>query len=145
MPATRSMTQYDDQTASFLEKYEGRIDALEKKVSYLESRERIQRNVNELLLRMIDDNEQYSRKQNIILDGLKVMKNDSDESIRKQIITEINRLKLDIKDWEVVRAHRSGRSYVDKMAFGILLLYVVLVAGVVEIHSTNLEWIHIFT
>ena len=62
----------------------------------------------EILLRKIDQNEQYTRKQNLIIDGLQLYKQDSDDHIRDLVIEEIARLKLDIKPFHVVRAHCTG-------------------------------------
>ena len=45
---------------------------------------------------------------------MKIHEKDSDEKIRKLFLNEVNRLDLDIDSYEVDRAHRTGRSYVDK-------------------------------
>ena len=66
------------------------------------------------LEKSINQNEQYSRKQNLVIDGLHIKKDDTDVHIRNLVLQEINRLDLDIKDFEVVKAHRTGSSYVDK-------------------------------
>ena len=66
------------------------------------------------LVRKADDNDQYSRKLNIILDGLHISKNDDDNKIRRIVLKEIKRLDLDIDEYEVDRAHRTGSPYIDR-------------------------------
>ena len=67
----------------------------------------------EILLRKIDQNEQYSRKQNLIIDGINLRKEDNDEVIRDAVLEELANLNLDIDPSHVVRAHRTGSSYID--------------------------------
>ena len=66
------------------------------------------------MARQIDDNSQYSRKTNIIIDGLTVKSGDNDDSIRRYVLQEIKKLKLDIESFEVDRAHRTAKPYFDK-------------------------------
>ena len=96
----------ESSTPKILQEYEVRITAMEEKIALLESRDQTREKslsvmegriatletTNANLLRMTDDNEQYSRKQNIILDGLHIKKNDTDNPIRNMIIAEIKRL-----------------------------------------------------
>ena len=90
------------------------ISVLEDKVRNLERESAIAKIHRLFLEKSINQNEQYSRKQNLVIDGLRIKKDDTDVHIRNLIIKEINNLELDIKDFEVVRAHRTGSSYVDK-------------------------------
>lgn len=87
---------------------------LRKRVDRLEGELESQKLFNRLLMRRVDDVEQYSRKQNLVFDGLNVKKGDGDEKIRGLVLAEIKRLKLDIREEEVVRAHRTGRPFVDR-------------------------------
>ena len=91
-----------------------KLKTLSTNVEWLTSANLLSDHYRVLMLRKIDQNEQYSRKQNIIVDGMKISRMDSDDNIRNMILAEINRLNLDIQDFEVVRAHRTGRSFVDK-------------------------------
>ena len=66
------------------------------------------------LERVSDDHNQYSRKLNLILDGFRVSKSDDNSTIRGYVISEIRRMKLDIEDREVDRAHRIEHTYQDR-------------------------------
>ena len=87
---------------------------LEQRIEMLEYANRASHMRHELLARLLDDQNQYSRKTNLIVDGLNVYKNDKDDRIRRLFLDEIKRLDLDIDPLEVDRAHRTGRSFVDK-------------------------------
>ena len=63
--------------------------------------------------RLIDDNSQYSKKVNIILSGMPIRHDYSNEDIRNAVIDEIERRNLEIDEIEVDRAHRHGQSYTD--------------------------------
>ena len=105
-----------------------RISDLESKVSNLESENiSLNKSVNQLtndlhlvdiridqVTRIADDQNQYSRKQNIIIDGLKIKRSDTDKHIRNLVLAQIRRLDLDIDDYEVDRAHRIETAYHDK-------------------------------
>ena len=66
------------------------------------------------LKRVSDDQSQYSRKQNLLLDGFNLKKSDNDRRIRDLVIAEIQRLDLDIDEYDVDRAHRAESPYYDK-------------------------------
>jgi hypothetical protein len=66
-----------------------------------------------LLERKCDDLDQYSRRVNLIVDGIPVHRNESPASILKAVHSEIHRLKLPIKDFQISRAHRSSSPYID--------------------------------
>ena len=67
----------------------------------------------EQLKRVSDDNMQYSKKQNLIIDGLKISRNDNNDKIRELVLSEIRRLNLDIDDHDIDRVHRIESPYVD--------------------------------
>ena len=86
------------------------IRVLENKIDWLVSAKHISDLYRDLLLRKIDQNEQYTRKQNLIVSGMKIKKDHGDEDIRNMIIAEFKRLDLNV---QVDRAHRTGNPYFD--------------------------------
>ena len=66
-----------------------------------------------LLERKCDDIDQYSRRLNLIVDGIRIRWNDSPSSILKTIRVEATRLKLPVNDWEICRAHRISSAFID--------------------------------
>lgn len=62
--------------------------------------------------RRCDDNEQFSRKINLRLEGIEVRDGDSPEVLMNYIIQEIAKLNLNINDIEFDRCHRMGKKYV---------------------------------
>ena len=66
-----------------------------------------------LLERRIDDLDQYSKRQNLILDGVHMRKNETPDNIRNAVIAEIERLGLEIDDTEIDQAHRIEQPYKD--------------------------------
>ena len=107
---------------------ENRIDELEGKVEKLElenaglkvSVDNLNSKMTQVsiyiqnLERLTDDNSQYSRKNNLIVDGLKISKGDKDSKIREIFLDEIRRLDLDVDEYEVDRAHRIESPYRDR-------------------------------
>ena len=96
------------------------VDSLSAKVTTLEQNlqllsakqaflEILQQNHN----RMIDDNEQYSRKQNLIIAKFPIKKNDNDDFIRNKVIEEFSKVDSDIIPRDIDRAHRTGRPFTD--------------------------------
>ena len=65
------------------------------------------------LERLSDDQAQYSRKINIIMDGLNIRRGDNDNTIREMVLKEFRRSKLPIEDYDVDRAHRIESAYKD--------------------------------
>ena len=65
-------------------------------------------------MRLIDDQNQYSRKTNLIIEGLQVGDKASDKDIRKLILDEIRKLNFDIESREVDRADGTGKTYTDR-------------------------------
>lgn len=95
------------------EELENEVAALKRKVYGLEVRQETNEYFRDVLLRRIDDNEQYSRKTHLILDGFKIPERMNDGAIKQLVLDEIQRLKLDISKLEVDRAHRHGAPYTD--------------------------------
>lgn len=113
------------QEEQVLQLIESRVRPLEEKVEHLENElnhlkvcletERQSSFFKQdLLHRLIDDNTQYSKKTNLIVDGLNIKDGANDNQIRRLVVNEIKHLKLDIFDFEVDRAHRIGKAYRDK-------------------------------
>lgn len=108
-------------TKSDLKKCQTDMKLKDKQIAELQSRVRqlqISQETNvvfrQLLLRRIDDNEQYSRKPNLILDGFNINKTMTDGDIKRLVLNEIRRLDLKITPDKIDRAHRHGWSYRDK-------------------------------
>ena len=101
-----------------ISKLQQHVTKLECDVETLETARKldiIYRDIREdLFTRLLDDQNQYSRKTNLIIDGLRFGGKDKDDRIRQIVLKEIAKLKLDIQPHEVDRAHRTGRSFVDK-------------------------------
>ena len=57
---------------------------------------------------LIDNNEQYTRRSMLILKGVDIKKKKKPDDILNIIFNEIDKLKLEIEDIEVDRAHRTG-------------------------------------
>ena len=66
-----------------------------------------------LLERKIDQLDQYSKRPNLLLDGLPLRKNETPDSTHSAVIAEIDQLGLEIDDCEVDRAHRAEQRYED--------------------------------
>ena len=96
-----------------LEVVDSHLKELEYKVNVLESGKILQGIVNDHLVRCIDDQNQYQRRQNIIIDGLFIPKNSGDKEIRQIVIAHFKKMKINVFDSEVVRAHRTGKPYRD--------------------------------
>ena len=66
------------------------------------------------LNRSIDDSNQYIRRDNLIIDGLDIGKNSTNSDIRKAVSDAFQEVGLNLSESDVVRAHRTGCSFVDK-------------------------------
>ena len=111
----------DELEAKLEEKFKNEIKLRDEKIVHLERRLdllELKHGASEILRshnsRLIDDNTQYSKKVNIIIKGMPVSKKHGNENIRKMVLDEIDRLRLDIDDLEVDRAHRHGQTYSNK-------------------------------
>ena len=85
-----------------------------RSLNLLESANVVQKMCNKYLIRSIDDQNQYQRRQNLIIDGLHIPKNANDDIIRDIVIRHFENIKVDIFNEDIVRAHRTGRPYRDK-------------------------------
>ena len=62
----------------------------------------------------IDNNEQYTRRNMLTLKGIPIKKNEKSDQLLDRILYDIEKLKLEIEDFEVDRVHRNGPKYKDK-------------------------------
>ena len=61
-----------------------------------------------------DDNEQYTQRLNLIVDGVRMNRNETPDDTRDKILNEIDRLGIEIDDLEIDRAHRIEHPYRDQ-------------------------------
>ena len=99
---------------STIQELQIKLSSLENRVNELETAKVRSDAIHQLHARLIDDQNQYSRKTNLIIQGLNVNANDNDKNIRNLVLQEIRRLNLDIPSREVDLAHRTGRTYTNR-------------------------------
>lgn len=97
-----------------LKKLSSEIVNLQTRIIYLEEKSSFIQHTIKLHKRKLDDNEQYSRKVNLTIDGIEVGEGDSPKIILQIIKDRVKALHLDIRDWEFDRAHRIGKKYMKK-------------------------------
>ena len=95
-------------------KLQTRICNLQTRTNTLENTTAVSNIVLEKLKVSIDDNEQYSRRTSLRLNGIAKDFNETNDDIVEKVEKEVKRLNLTIDDYDLDRAHRTGRSYVDK-------------------------------
>ena len=95
-------------------KHSSEIKNLQTRISYLVNQSIFTDHLIQLHQRKLDDQEQYSRKPNLILDNIEVDENESPDRIMKTLMTKVNGLNLDIKEWEFDRCHRIGSKFTKK-------------------------------
>jgi len=66
-----------------------------------------------LLWRKVDDMDQYTKRPNLIIDGIPIRRGETPKQIKKAVLAKIDRLKLPIDDCELDRAHRTSQPYTD--------------------------------
>ena len=106
---SQHVTDLCDRVSSLEKKlgeYEYRFEILESKVAFLEHH-------NRNLRRLLDDQNQYSRRVNLIVDGLKLQKISTDAQIRSLVLQEIQKLGINVSDKDIDRAHRIKRPFKD--------------------------------
>ena len=104
---------FEDFKSEMIEKYEKKIDDQNRKIEILESSLAARQNVVDKLLLNCDNNEQYSRRSCLRIIGVEYDENSNDDVIEK-IKTCYNEIGLDFNKDIIDRAHRVGKSYVDK-------------------------------
>ena len=113
-----------------------RVQLLEKEVNTLKLKDVWRSHHIENLYRLVDGNSQYSRKNNLIFDGLFIPKGANDSEIRQLVIAEIRRAKLDVEDHQVDRAHRIERPYRD----GSGNLHIPIIVRFTGWHARNVVY-----
>ena len=96
-------------TVRNLEKLVGK---LQQNISTLQFQQEKTAALLELLSRRIDDNDQYSRRLNIIISEIPIQQQETPPTIREAVLREIRRLKVPLQDFEISRAHRHGSKYI---------------------------------
>ena len=97
-----------------IEKLKKEIQNMKGQLVTVQSDVLFSQHVNNLLSRKIDDNEQYSRRNCIIIDGLDTEHNDSEETIKKKV-KDMLKEDLDVHNSiieDIDRAHQIT-SFVD--------------------------------
>ena len=89
-----------------IEKLQTRNCSLEQRVAVIECE------LKELEVR-IDDNEQYSRRQSLKLDGIPKKYNENSGDVLQTVYDEIDRLELEIDKWDVDRCHGNGPVHIN--------------------------------
>ena len=110
------------------------IEEQARRIDILESNGRVQEIVNRHLTRSIDDQNQYVRRQNLIIDGLFIPKGAKDEEIRQIAIKQFRKMKLEINSNDVARAHRTGKPFYDSNG----KLHVPILIRFLSWHPRNL-------
>ena len=103
-----------DASCPDLEALKSRIVLLEQSIDKL--RQQITKNDIhlDLVKRHADDTDQYLRRQNLIIDGIILKERDSPIGLRKLIVREIQRLDIDVEDFDIDRVHRVEEPYYDR-------------------------------
>jgi hypothetical protein len=99
-------------------------ESLEKRIGNLERQMTITNLHMDLLRRKLDDTEQYTRRPNLILDGVFLKTNESPKALRNFIVDEINLLGIDVHDKDIDRIHRHEEPY--KNSRGILVQPIII-------------------
>ena len=88
-------------------------NTLAQRVEELERRMTLNNIHMDLLRRRLDDTEQYTRRPNLIIDGIPVTPGESPTTLRKKMLAEIDHMGIDIDDVDIDRVHRHEDPYFD--------------------------------
>ena len=95
-------------------------EPLEKRILQLELERDIARAENAhlqqkvgLLERKVDQLDQYRKRLNLLIDGIPFKWNETPDTIRNAVLGEIDKMGLEIDDYNVDRAHRAEQRYLD--------------------------------
>ena len=97
---------------------------LEKRINELECNMAKNTIHMDLLVRKLDDTEQYTRRPNLIIDGVYLNKNESPSSLRRFIVKEIESMDIGVYDEDVDRVHRVEEPFKDN--YGNLVQPVII-------------------
>ena len=108
-----------------------RGDLIER-VAILEQKITANRIHMDLLRRKLDDTEQYTRRPNLIVDGIPVTPGESPATLRKKLLAEIHKLKIEVDERDVDRIHRHETPSHDQKGNKIQPVIVRLPHGMLE-------------
>lgn len=109
---SRSLQEVQNTLTKSITDHEGEINKLKTRINILESQVKLGEHFAELHDRKLDDMEQFSRKVNLRLKGIEVLRNDSPTAIMEVIKQELSINEVNIPDSEIDRCHRDGKQYV---------------------------------
>ena len=113
-----------------------RVESLEAEVETLKMNDTWRQLHIDNLYRLVDGNDQYSRKNNLIFDGLFIPRGADDAKIRQIVLTELRRVQVEIEDHQVDRAHRIERPYRDENG----KLHIPVIVRFTGWHARNLVY-----
>ena len=88
-----------------------KIESLQSRLAVVEARCAMNENFLYSHTRKIDDNEQYSRKQNLKLIGIELQKKESPRDLMEKIQKQVGDLEIDVDKNDYDRCHRNGNTY----------------------------------
>ena len=97
-----------------LEKLEKRITVQDKKIEELESRLIIQKNVIDKLVLQSDDNEQYSRRSCLRINGVEFEENEKSTDVMAKLEECYYHVDLAFDSNNIERVHRISKSFIDR-------------------------------
>ena len=108
-----SLNELNDNVIGKLDAVIAAKKSLDLRVSDLEHQITVNDIHMDLLRRKLDDTEQYTRRPNLIIDGIRVSPDESPTTLRKKLLNEIDSLNIDIDDCDIDRVHRHEDPYFD--------------------------------
>jgi hypothetical protein len=121
---TKSTELMNTSLIDFHTEYTARLDSLMIKKELLGKRiEDLERQVTvnnlhmDLLQRKLDDLEQYTRRPNIVIDGIYVKQRESANALRSFVMKEITGMGLEVSEIDIDRVHRHEDPYTDNQGF----------------------------
>ena len=107
-------TMFEKFKTDVLQKLEKRITDQDNKIEELESRLLIQKNVIDKLLLQSDDNEQYSRRSCLRINGMEFEDNEKSTDVMAKLEECYNHVELAFDANDIERVHRIGNVFTDK-------------------------------
>ena len=110
----RAKDEFDNKLQAMEIQHKEAIAIRDKKITTLQTRNTVlETRLNECKIK-IDDNEQYSRRHTVRIEGLPKKYKESNDDLFDAVYSEINKLGLDIEANDIDRIHRSGVPYNDE-------------------------------
>ena len=107
---------FDKLKEEVISKFKSNIRKQNDKIYELESRIAIQEKTINHLLTKCDDNEQYSRRSCLRINGIESNSNENNEDVIEKIRECYNALELPFNEEVIDSAHRVGKEYTDKIS-----------------------------